>query len=583
MLERRQLWCVAILVALGSAAVLAWTAPAIPLVWDEGEYLRRADRIVAWFGLLAHGDGTQGRLHALSAEAIREHWLFIDYSEGHPAWFAMPIAAGQALFTGLLDPLTAGRLGPIALFSLACAAVAMRLGHDVGAAAAIAAPLALLTFPRMFAHAHFAAQDAQLTAWWLLLWVVDSAPGRGWRRPLGVGALLGLTCATKFTGWLAVGSVIGWRAFDSDPRARRELVVILPVALLTFLAVNPPLWHAPLAGFAQHVRLNVFRPDVNLLGTGATRLSSWGNRRAPPIDLVDYFVGSMRYGPTHPYATWYNTVAWLALATPLPILALGLIGFGHALRTKRSMPIAARTLPAGALIAHWAPLMIVRALPGAPPNDGIRLLLPAFGFWCVFAAVGAQRVWEVAARSARRWRTAAIRVAVVAGFAATAVNTGRYYPQMLSHYSLLAGGLRGAARLGLEPTFWWDSLDADVLEWLNAHAEASDVLAFSEISDYNLALLQGWGRLRTRTTATDPALPTVFKWYVVQNRPSLLTRLDETLIRCYTPAYVKYAGRHRRGVPSDLNVPLLFIFSYDQHRSAAKIDPRTCATGPPAE
>src|SRR4029453_12947049 len=125
-------------------------------------------------------------------------------------------ALGQWLFSGITDPLTAARLGPITLFSVACAAVAVRLKNTYGMAAAVVAPIALLTFPRIFSEAHFATQDAQLTAWWLMLWVADSSLRSTTRQAFGAGILLGLTSATKFTGWLASVPVIASRLLRRD-------------------------------------------------------------------------------------------------------------------------------------------------------------------------------------------------------------------------------------------------------------------------------------------------------------------------------------------------------------------------------
>ena len=79
-------------------------------------------------------------------------------------------------------------------------------------------------------------------------------------------------------------------------------------------------------------------------------------------------------------------------------------------------------------------------------------------------------------------------------------------------------------------------------------------------------LLRNWGRLRTEVT--DPSWGTTFKWYVLQNRPSLLSAADRILIDSETPAYAKYAGHHPRGVPADLNVPLILVFSYEQYQRA---------------
>ena len=119
---------------VGSWLFLACTAPGIPIVWDEGEYLFRADHIVAWFRLLFDVGNPQGGLHALSTTVIQEHWLFINWAEGHPAWFAIPIALSKALLSGPLHPLTAARLGTITVFSIACSAASLRLKREIGRA-----------------------------------------------------------------------------------------------------------------------------------------------------------------------------------------------------------------------------------------------------------------------------------------------------------------------------------------------------------------------------------------------------------------------------------------------------------------
>lgn len=509
-------------------AILAATAPGIPVVWDEPEYLVRARNIVEWFRVLPN---------ALSAEQLQTYWLFIHFSEGHPAGFALPIALGQWLFSGITDPLTAARLGPITLFSAACAGVAVRLKNIYGMAAAIVAPVALLTFPRVFSEAHFATQDGQLTAWWLLLWAVQSGPARGWRDTMRLGVVLGLTTATKFTGWLAWLPVAMSEVVIRRGEGARRLVGVMAVAVLVFYVVNPPMWYQPIEGFTDHFHRNLNR------GSG--------------LNIATQFLGRT-YTVTDPLP-WYNTLVWLVFATPLPTFALGAAGLWHCLARPTAFSLT--------LVLHWATLMIVRALPGAPPHDGIRLFLPAFGFWCVFAGIGAQRVFTLAATLRKPAWSMGLRLALCGALLASAVNLARYYPQTLSHYSLLAGGLRGAANKGMEPTYWWDALDNDILQWLNLRAGADDGLAFSTI--FNTGQLNDWGRLRARQVDAETG---AFKWYVLQNRPAMFTRTDRYLMDREKPAYVKYAGRRRSGlaVPRDLDVPLISVFSFEQYQRARR-------------
>jgi hypothetical protein len=514
--------------------VLALTAPGIPIVWDEGEYFVRAKFIIEWFRLLPD---------AFSREAVQRYWLFINYAEGHPAGFALPIALTQWLGSPFLDPLLASRLGPITLFSAACGFVAVRLKETHGTAAAIVAPAALLTLPRMFSEAHFATQDGQLTAWWLMLWAIQSASII--HRPssivdrvtVALGVVLGFVTATKFTGWLAWAPTVLTEAAQHRVSALRRLLVILPLALLIFYLVNVPLWLDPIDGLREHFHRSLDRANT--------------------LNITTEFLGET-YSVSRPLP-WYNTLVWLAFATPLPTLVLGLAGLVQCLFN--------RTVFSVALILHWITLMIVRALPGAPPHDGIRLFLPAFGFWCVFAGIGAQAALDaVSTGPAIRWKLA-VRLALAAGLVANAVNLARYYPQTLSHYSLIAGGLRGAAEKGMEPAYWWDALDTDVLRWLNRNTDPREGIAFSAAA--NIGFLRDWRGLRP--LEADPRKDP-FKWYVLQNRPGLFSRVDRALVREQKPAFVKFAGRRRAGdpVPRDLDVPLIYIFSHDQYQTARR-------------
>ena len=521
--------------AFASAAVafiwLAATSPAIPIVWDEGEYLDRATYLLDWFRLIRNTASPDGGLHAFSARVIHDHWHFYTWYEGHPAWAVVAMAVSKGVVGGVLHELTAARLATIAIFSVACGLITFHIRTTFGTVAAAVSVVALLTFPRIFSEAHFATLDAQVTAYWLILWALDLLGRSDTTSLVKVGIVAGLASATKFTGWLAWAPLVASRLISRDRRQMLGLLLIIPVGLLTFFVVSPPLWHHPYVDFKFHVGRNLNRT----------------------LDVPVSFFGTV-YGATH-WLPWYNTIAWLFMATPLPILILGLIGLGCCLRRRDG--------PSRSLVLHWATLMVVRALPGVPPHDGIRLFLPAFGFWCVLAGVGAQEVWDVSSRYADTKRMLLARATMIAALAANVVNLARYYPQTLSHYNILVGGVRGAAALGMEPTYWWDSLDDEVLTWLNTHTEPEAPVAFS--ASANISLLRGWGRLRPAQTPRGG----VFTWYVLQNRTAFLTDSDRQLLANGTPALVKYAGYHRIGqAPWDLDVPLLVIYPFDQYRAA---------------
>src|SRR5262249_3987771 len=149
---------------------------------------------------------------------------------------------------------------------------------------------------------------------------------------------------------------------------------------------------------------------------------------------------------------WYNTVVWLLMVTPIGFLTLGCVGIGVAVRNWRTESL-------GILLSgHWLFLMILRALPHTPGHDGVRLFLPAFCGVAVLGGLGARKLleWSV------RWAKPLIAAALAEG----AITIAVMMPMPLSYFSPIVGGLPGAAKLGMEPTYYWDALDADARRWL---------------------------------------------------------------------------------------------------------------------
>lgn len=538
---------VSALVTFMTAVVLIGSAPGLAIVWDEGEYLGRALRIAEWLHLLFAAPAGTEPASVFSAETIQKYWQFVTWSEGHPAFGAIPMALTSTVFGGVVHPLQAARLGPIVVFCVASGAVAFRMRQTYGVVAASVAAAALLTFPRLFAEAHYATLDGQLTAWWLTAWAADAGARRHWQDEAQtsalVGVLAGLTCAIKFSGWAIWLPLVVARLIVPDRRRRAAgLLVAIPAGLLTYYAVNPPLWHAFVATALTHVRLNAQRT----------------------LDIPTMFLGT-RYDLAHSLP-WYNTIVWLAVVTPVHLLVLSAAGAWSGIRRFDRHVVS--------LVLHGAALMIVRALPGTPPHDGVRLFLPAIGFLCVLAGVGAHglmRFAESRPPGQRLALAAALAIAVGGG----AVNLSRYYPQPLSHYNLLVGGLRGAAALGMEPTYWWDALDRRALEWLNTHTGSNEAVAFSTPSNTNV--LRHWGWLRPDVVHRSGT----FRWYVLQNRSGMLSDADRYLVEHVVPTFAQYAGsRDAADTPWDLRVPLLLVYEREQYLAARAATGMVDATRP---
>ncbi len=561
--------------ALASAAALLATSPGLPMVWDEGNAILRAEALL-------QGD-----------------WRYAIEHEGHPAFYGVVIAAGQWFAGGWLPPLTAARFGPMMLFSLAAGAIFYRMGREYGTAAALGAVAALLLMPRVFAHAHFASFDGPLTACWILAWAAFAPATKRSSAAVLWGVLLGMTMSCKATGWIAPVPFAAIAVAYRDRAALRALAVGIPVALATFFVLNPPLWSDPVGNWLRFFDLNLHRT----------------------LDIPVQFFGQ-RHDFNNPLP-WYNTVVWTAITVPVGTLLLAGLGVVAVFRQRR-------THTAGMLLlANWLVLLVVRAMPGTPPHDGIRLFLPSFAFLAALAGVGcpvmlrcvSRRGWlgrivgcvsthhgprepetperetpkpGAALRSATGHPTAShptlAVVLLVLLYASSASSLLWYAPQWLSYYNLLIGGLPGATAAGMEPTYYWDGLDRSTLAWLDENTADDETVVFQSALLENLSLMQRWQTLRCTTAywgpipdhasgfcwwlPRDPTDRTVLltdappkpRWYVTQNRPGAWPdfHVDQWLILHGRPEFVKTIRAGGIG-PWRLDVPVVAIYDYREY------------------
>jgi 4-amino-4-deoxy-L-arabinose transferase-like glycosyltransferase len=423
-------------VSILCGALLLVTASRMPLAWDEGDTIFRAEEIAQ----LAAQSGVDDHPQFLTAVRAEGNWPFTTQREGHPPLAGIVVALGQGIAPSWLDPLTRERLGPIVLFSIAAGAMFYRLQREYRLlVVSLVAIAAMLTMPRLFAHAHFATLDAPLTACWVLAWAAFASAARDWRWIPCFGLALGLTLCAKFTGWLAPLPFLAWTVLYRDRGGLRAIAAGLAIALGVFVALNPPLWDAPLAGLLEFFDLNLHR----------------GVRSG--LNISTQFFGRM-YNLDYPLP-WYNTLAWTAITiSPMPLLfgCLGIVATLRRWRTDRAGVL---------LVCQWATLVVVRALPFSPPHDAERLILPSFAFFAALVGVGFGRalyrnsLLEPDKIVAQGWA----KVALVLALSAATVDSIGYFPHGLSFYNRLIGGLRGATALGLEPTYYWDSLDRQTL------------------------------------------------------------------------------------------------------------------------
>lgn len=536
---------VALAIAAVTAALMLATEPRLAIVWDEGYTLGREARLRAWFSALRDpsrfaaewkppveelvqqmpGDAPPPRPDQINTRSkllfdravLTWFWPFArEEPHGHPPFYALVGMAGDVLTPSWAE-LPRARLGPILVFSLAAGLVfhlvATRWGVWPGALAAGAWVLQ----PRLFAHGHYAAYDALLSALWVAAIAAFARAAEPSERPkwprwgavVAFGVVAGCAADTKLTGWLMPLPFLVWTLLYRD---RRGLITLLAggvIAVLVLYALNPPWWGDPVGGVARFLHSNL--------------------NRAKSINIQTLFLGTV-YETPKGSLPWYNTLVWTVFVTPVGFLGLALAGVVRAWKHRRDEPLGLL------LIGHWAFLLLLRSLPHTPGHDGERQFLPAFGVLAVVAGLGAAS----AVGRFGRWGRALVVAALIEGAASVALMM----PVPLSYYSPVVGGLPGATRLGMEPTYYWDALSDEALHWLNEHTPQGAKVRFATYPTSWL-YLHRTGQLRPGILPPGP-----WAWYVVQNRPGAFSPLDRALAARGRPAYVV----------EKWGVPLVWIF-----------------------
>ncbi|WP_250846641.1 ArnT family glycosyltransferase [Aquisphaera insulae] len=538
-----------LLVAAACLGVMLISEPWLVIAWDEGYSLGREDRIRQWCRAMADpvafagrwkppveelvppnrlavpsGDELDSRRDLIRPPAVDWFWPFArEEPDGHPPVYALVGMIGDVL-TPWRDPLPRARLGPILVFSLTCGAIFVFMRKRYGAWSAGAAAAAWIFQPHLFALAHYATYDGLLTCFWTgsCLAFAKAVEGEG-ERPripwvLAFAGTLALAAGTKLTGWFLPIPFLAWILCTRSRKGAVALIAGTALAIPLLILLIPPWWHDPILGIDRFFQSNL--------------------TRAQTIPKKTLFLGQI-YNTPGGSLPWYNTIVWTLLVTPVGFQLLAAAGILRTISKKERDAFVSLS------VIHWAFLMALRSLPHTPGHDAVRQFLPAFGMLALLVGLGAG--WVVSRR--RGIGSSLIVAAVVEGGVTVAVMI----PVPLSYFNPMFGGLPGAVRMGMEPTFYWDALQPEILDWLNEHSLPGQKVRFARYPTSWLYLRQT-GRLRPGILPTDPG---DWTWYVVQNRPGDLSDLDRHLVAHAVPARVY----------SRFGVPLIWVFPYDEVRS----------------
>jgi 4-amino-4-deoxy-L-arabinose transferase-like glycosyltransferase len=530
------------------------TEPSMAMQWDEGYTLGREESLRDWFQALRDPAAFAARWHPrpLSDELVQRpsrtppprgaqldsrrkllfdqevlawFWPFArEEPHGHPTFYALLGLTGDILAPSWPE-LPRARLGPIVLFSLTAGAIFSFLATRWGHGAAILAAGSWVLQPNLFGHGHYASYDGVLSSLWVLAIIgfisaVDREPGSTAHRsryPLTAlfGLALGCAALTKLTGWFLPLPFLAWAVLYRSRQGLITLTVGLFIAAIVLYALQPSWWTEPVVGLIRFF-------DSNL-------------NRSETIRINIQFLGTTYVTPRQSLP-WYNTMVWTLFVTPIAFLALSCVGIWVSVRNWRKESLGVL------LTGHWLFLMILRALPHTPGHDGVRLFLPAFGMLAMLGGLGGRTLLECSVRRGGL----AIAAALTEGIVSIAVMM----PVPLSYFSPIVGGLRGATKLGMEPTYYWDALGPEARRWLAENTLPGRTFYFRGGSTSWL-YLRRTGALPRQLARVDGGSP---QWVVLQNRPGAFSDEDRALVASGHPAFTV----------KKLGVELIWIFPYSE-------------------
>jgi 4-amino-4-deoxy-L-arabinose transferase-like glycosyltransferase len=509
---------------LGGFALLWATEAAVGFVRDESVYFAAAEQAARWLRFLFSAP-SRALSDAVTSQAF-------DFNHEHPVGMKLLFGISYWLFHetfGLLRPAAAFRLPAFALAASIPAVLHVFGAVLYGRRAGLFAALCFLAVPRHFFHAHLACFDMPVAALWL--WVVYAfwraeTDGHWW---LWTGLLFGAAVATKHNA-LFLPPVLfpfvvarGLSASRGKPAARALLVqasfllggAAAVLGLLTLLQTPEGLVRS--WGFLSPCTavLGLFAAGVVVLGVRLYRTDAATFRAVAPFGAmllcgpailyavwpwlwyhpVDRFAAYLEFHATHVHYAWTYLGTVLreppfpltyvlvvtALTLPISLLApmtVGLVSLGArataALRPAWRSRIQAASASEVLVGVNALASIVLISFPDVPHFGGVKHWLPSMPFLALLAG----RQVQLAGDGLARWlgpRLRALPSSAVTPLLGVvlllpaATLTAHVHPYGTSGYGELAGGIPGAASLGMQRQYWSNNVTG-VLPWLNAHA-----------------------------------------------------------------------------------------------------------------
>lgn len=334
-----------------------------------------------------------------------------------------------------------GRVAPALCFAILVGLITSTAGRRYGLAGGVAGGFALAIMPRVFAHAHLGALDTFVALFWTwaFLRAIKAADSPTPIRSVAfAGVFWGLVLLTKIHGWLLPPVVFAWLLMRLPiKKAILAMSAWVAVGLIVFVVGWPWLWYDSWHRLTEYLNTGLHRTSISTLYFGTV----YADKDVP----------------------WHYPWVYFVATVPLGLHVLGGLGVYFSVRERRDDPFPLVVL---ATILGWLALFSTKV----PVYDGERLYLVTFPLWAILIGRGFGAIWDDL--DGRKW----LRTGLVAATVFQSLGVISIHPFGLSYYNVAVGGLKGAESLGMELTFWGDSVDGVLMDAL-ANQAANDATA----------------------------------------------------------------------------------------------------------
>lgn len=394
---------------------------------------------------------------------------FVKTEDGHPPLGGIFAALTNKIFYQHLKvtgDMEGYHLFEVLISFVIVAGVSLFVYLNYGIFPAFVAGTALASYPLFFGESHLNIKDPVLAAFFglaLITFYFGIVKNR-WKLIVLSAVLSGLAMGVKFNIVFLPFILAPWFLLYSlqtkkmpSRQVLSSLLLYPAIAALVFYALWPFLWSDPIGNF---LKILSFYKQIGI-GT--------------PHELNGYLV---RGWNTYP-------ILWIIYTTPVPVLALtviGLIGSAFEFVFKKKLIFV--------LLASWLFVPILRvSYPGTSIYGGVRQIIEYVPAMAVLAGVGGYYLILTARKLFySSLATNITKLVVVTSLIFVVWEAASIHPNENVYFNQIIGGLSGAKERRIP---YWGNSYGNVYQqgiaWLNANAEPGAKLGFPVSTGQNLA------------------------------------------------------------------------------------------------